>query len=368
MLACLHARVSSTARAADRREGRFLDRDDHTAWITARGQTQGTWIEFDVPEGIAVRALRWVHGARGPTDRVPLARAVRVRVSRDGAPVGAGEFVLDPARNDAQVLPIDGPAGLWRIEVLATDAPSDAGASALTVADLQLHGVPVEGANTISCESLADVGAAPRDGHFRGVFGSPVPSLDVWCTRFLGQLSARVADGGASAPSLDASATDAGADRGCAFGENAGATGGTLGIQALSAGPFVATTWVTTWTPRQPIAACRLAVQTARGWSVSEPVGHCMEDEAERMSYVTELLGARVTTPDAGPPQLEVHYFVSEGHVLYGDHDPSEDDTVGGAYLLRCGLSPNGGVRCAVPHLSVLRPNYIPLPELRDGG
>lgn len=102
--------------------GDLIDGDRGTAWNSRTGELDGAWIAFRVPAGAHVTRIAMTVGftGKGPEgDYFVMNRRIReVRVTRDGDK--PRRFVLDPASRELQSLPVDGPAGDYRIEVVAT--------------------------------------------------------------------------------------------------------------------------------------------------------------------------------------------------------------------------------------------------------
>ncbi len=100
----------------------LADDDPATAWNSRTGDLAGAWIEARVPDGARVTSIRMTAGYTKTTaagrDLFALNhRVARVRVTRDGAPVG--EFALDPEAREPQTLPVQGGAGVYRVELVA---------------------------------------------------------------------------------------------------------------------------------------------------------------------------------------------------------------------------------------------------------
>ena len=100
----------------------LADGDPATAWNSRTGDLAGAWIEARVPAGARVTSIQMTAGYTKTTatgrDLFPLNhRVARVRVTRDGVPIG--EFALDPEGRAPQTLPVQGGAGVYRVELAA---------------------------------------------------------------------------------------------------------------------------------------------------------------------------------------------------------------------------------------------------------
>ncbi len=107
-------------------EGRFsqverlVDGNPETAWNSRTGDLEGAWIAFRLPPGARLSAIELTVGFTHRTARADLFtgnhRIRRVRVTRDGEPLG--EHTLDPSSQEMQTIPVSGPRGDYRVEIL----------------------------------------------------------------------------------------------------------------------------------------------------------------------------------------------------------------------------------------------------------
>jgi serine/threonine-protein kinase len=114
--------VSSTVRNRNDLPAHLVDGSFETAWSSRSGELAGAWIAFDLPREAHVEAIQLTAGFTRVTPRRDLFRGnhrlTRVRVTRDGRELGV--FRIDPERIDLQNLPVDGPGGSFRLEVVET--------------------------------------------------------------------------------------------------------------------------------------------------------------------------------------------------------------------------------------------------------
>lgn len=112
--------VSSVYRDRASQALHLVDGDLETAWNSKTGDLVGAYIEVRVPAEAEVVALAMTPGfTKGSGDHdlfLGNHRVSRVRVSRDGTPLG--ELPLDVASRTPVRLPVGGPGGVYRIEVL----------------------------------------------------------------------------------------------------------------------------------------------------------------------------------------------------------------------------------------------------------
>lgn len=98
----------------------LVDGELETAWNSASGDLEGAWLELQVPSEANVTALDMTAGftkvSRGRDLFTGNHRVRRVRVTRDGAEVGTYE--LDTDSRELQRLPVNGPGGRYRIELI----------------------------------------------------------------------------------------------------------------------------------------------------------------------------------------------------------------------------------------------------------
>lgn len=345
-LACVDTRISSATGAEHGGFRGIVDRDDASAWVTREGETVGAWAEYEVPEGVEVGAFRLLLGEVVPAGVARVVRPRRVRVTRDGAPVG--EFDVDPRRRTAQFIPAAGGAGLWRVEVTAATSlrDTDAGAPALLISDLQPWGSAAPGLNASSCGVVPRV--SPSRASTEGVRVSPpAATLAAWCERFRADSTP---DGGSNIPGGDASVAT------CLFGAEAAVTPSAgVTLRGPRNGPILDAQWLCTRAQSEAATWCRLAVQSRFGWMVSEPLARTGAGDTTTEQWTAGLHGWRAETPDGAPSSLLVHYRETV--------TPASADTERGAndksYLLRCEVTGAGAFRCDRPHRSALRADAI---------
>ncbi len=135
--------VSSLVKNPSKSPHDLIDGSLATAWNSRTGDLVGAWLAVRVPAAAHVAALRMTIGATAPATAAgdPFTmnhRISRVRVTRDGALVR--EVDLDPEVRAPQDLPIDGPGGDYKIEVLATIAGSKPTWREVCVSELDVLG------------------------------------------------------------------------------------------------------------------------------------------------------------------------------------------------------------------------------------
>lgn len=345
-LTCVDARISS-ATGAERGGFRgVVDRDDASAWVTREGETVGAWAEYEVPEGVEVGAFRLLLGEAAPEGVSRVVRPRRVRVTRDGAPVG--EFDIDPRRRTPQFIPATGGAGLWRVEVTAATSlrDADAGAPALLISDLQPWGSASPGLNASSCGVVPQVGPSRASVEALRV-SPPAATLAAWCERFR---AGSTPDGGSNIPGGDASVAT------CVFGAEAAVTPSAgVTLRGPRNGPILDAQWLCTRAPGEAATWCRLAVQSRFGWMVSDPLARTGAGDSTAEQWTAGLHGWQAETPDGAPSRLIVHYRETVTPTSAGAEQGANDKS----YLLRCEVTGAGAFRCDRPHRSALRADAI---------
>ncbi|MCB9594308.1 MAG: discoidin domain-containing protein [Sandaracinaceae bacterium] len=109
--------VSSVYRGQGAQTPRLVDGELATAWNSRSGDLTGAWIEVRLPAAATVTSIEMTAGFTGPGAVFDgNYRVTRVRVSRDGAALG--EHALDPSSRELQTIPVSGPGGVYRIEVV----------------------------------------------------------------------------------------------------------------------------------------------------------------------------------------------------------------------------------------------------------
>lgn len=145
--------------------GDLIDGDRGTAWNSRTGELDGAWIAFRVPAGARVTRIAMTVGftGKGPEgDYFVMNRRIReVRVTRDGDK--PRRFVLAPASRELQSLPIDGPGGDYRIEVVATVPGTRKSWREICVSELQVWGSPAPGTSDERVTPPVTVGSLDPD-------------------------------------------------------------------------------------------------------------------------------------------------------------------------------------------------------------
>ena len=113
--------VSSAYRDSPRQVPRLFDGDLGTAWNSRSGDLVGAYIEVRVPSAVTVTAIEMTAGFTRTSESgedlfTGNHRVRRVRVSRDGQAIG--EHALDTDSREVTSLPVTGPGGTYRVEVL----------------------------------------------------------------------------------------------------------------------------------------------------------------------------------------------------------------------------------------------------------
>jgi len=136
-------RVSSAVANASDRPDKLVDGDLTTAWSSATGEMERTWIEVSLPADVRVDHLEMTAGFTRPGGRRDLftgnVRISRVRVLRDGTEVGS--FALDRESRELQRVPAQGAGGVWRIEMVGLIEGAQAGWREVTVSELRVMGI-----------------------------------------------------------------------------------------------------------------------------------------------------------------------------------------------------------------------------------
>lgn len=134
--------VSSAYRGQAAQLPRLVDGSLETAWNSESGDLAGAWIEVRLPAGAAVTSIAMTAGFTHRTDRADLFtgnhRVARVRVLRDGAEVGV--YALDVESRELQTLPVEGPGGVYRLEIAVTRPGTNASWREICVSELRVMG------------------------------------------------------------------------------------------------------------------------------------------------------------------------------------------------------------------------------------
>lgn len=156
-------RVSSAVANANDRPDRLVDGDLRTAWSSASGEMERTWIEVRLPADVRVDHLEMTAGYTREGGRRDLftgnVRVSRVRVLRDGTEVGS--FALDRESREMQRVPAQGPGGVWRIEMVGLLEGAQAGWREVTVSELRVMGIAgTTGLRATPAAPLVEIGPA----------------------------------------------------------------------------------------------------------------------------------------------------------------------------------------------------------------
>lgn len=141
--------VSSAYEDDEAQAERLVDGDVGTAWNSRTGDLVGAWFEVHLPSAVRVTRVRLTVGytrqrARGTDLFTGNHRVSRVRVTRDGQPVG--EYALDVANRGFQDLPVTGLGGTYRFEVAALVPGSRTDWREVCISELQVLGRAPEAA------------------------------------------------------------------------------------------------------------------------------------------------------------------------------------------------------------------------------
>lgn len=134
--------VSSVYRNQPSQAQHLVDGDLATAWNSRTDELVGAWIEARIPADATVTSIAMTPGfARtgGSTDLFTgNHRIARVRVLRDGTEVGI--YPLDVSAPVLVTVPVDGPGGVYRIEVAEVVPGSRSTWRETCVSELQILG------------------------------------------------------------------------------------------------------------------------------------------------------------------------------------------------------------------------------------
>lgn len=154
--------VSSVYRSLSSQVAALVDGNLETAWNSATGQLVGSWIDVRLPEAVTVSAIELTVGYTKVTPTSDLFtgnhRVTRVRVLRGGTEIGV--FALDPRSRELQTLPISGPGGIYRIEVLEVVPGTRANWREVCISELRVIGHSPESSSPTSVPRFA-VGTLP---------------------------------------------------------------------------------------------------------------------------------------------------------------------------------------------------------------
>lgn len=141
----------------------LVDGDLETAWNSRTGELEGAWIEARVPDDASVTSIALTAGFTRRTARADLFegnhRVARVRVLREGAELGV--FPVDPSSREIQSLPVSGPGGRYRIELVELVPGSRADWREACISELRVLG-HAPGAIAASASPTVAIGALPE--------------------------------------------------------------------------------------------------------------------------------------------------------------------------------------------------------------
>ncbi len=142
--------VSSVYRENPFQIGNLVDGRLETAWNSKSGDLVGSWVAVRLPEETTVETLLMTVGftqyktnrSGQKTKRVDLFtgnhRITKVKVQRNGKEVGV--FQLDPNTRELQAIPINGPGGVYRIEIVEVLPGSMPKWREICISELQIMG------------------------------------------------------------------------------------------------------------------------------------------------------------------------------------------------------------------------------------
>lgn len=108
--------ASSAYRDRANEIAKLFDGDVETAWNSRTGDLERPWIEVRLPDDVRVSSIELTSGfTRGDLFEQNF-RVARVRVLRDGRELGV--YPLDTGSRDLQSLPVVGPGGVYRLELV----------------------------------------------------------------------------------------------------------------------------------------------------------------------------------------------------------------------------------------------------------
>lgn len=134
--------VSSVYRDRLAQAAALVDGDLETAWNSRTGDLRGAWIEVRLPANATVTSIALTAGYTKQSGARDLFtgnhRISRVRVLRDGRDVGVYDLRTD--LRELQTLPVTGPGGVYRIEVVDVVPGSRSGWREVCVSELRILG------------------------------------------------------------------------------------------------------------------------------------------------------------------------------------------------------------------------------------
>jgi len=155
--------VSSAYRDRVSQVEQLADGDLETAWNSRTDDLVGAWIDVRIPEDASVTGIEMTVGYTKVTNERDLFvgnhRVSRVRVFRDGDEVAT--HALDVASRGLQSIPVEGPGGVYRIEVLEVTAGEREDWRETCISELRVMGRTAEAADGRRYPRFA-VGALPE--------------------------------------------------------------------------------------------------------------------------------------------------------------------------------------------------------------
>jgi hypothetical protein len=164
-----------------------------TAWNSQTGDLKDAWIAFRVPATAHVTRIRMTAGfanVHGNQDWFTMNYRIKtVRVLRLGVDGDFGRHTLDPDNRGLQDIPIDGPGGDFKIELVDLIPGTKKSWREICVSELQVWGTLP--ANTAPRHKKPEVAVGSLDASplpDRGITLDPLPaygSLDAFCKEYL---------------------------------------------------------------------------------------------------------------------------------------------------------------------------------------
>ncbi|MDH5491875.1 MAG: hypothetical protein OEY14_07970, partial [Myxococcales bacterium] len=135
--------VSTAYRDQPREVEKLFDGDLETAYNSATGSLVGTWIDVRIPDGASVTGIELTAGyTKVQHGRADLFtgnhRLESVRISRDGEALLTHS--LDPEVRTLQRVPVEGPSGTYRIEIISLRPGTNADWRETCISELRVLG------------------------------------------------------------------------------------------------------------------------------------------------------------------------------------------------------------------------------------
>ena len=115
----------------------MVDGDLSTAWNSA-ADDEHPWFEVTLPEDAELTELGMTVGYTSGQLFVRNRRITEVRILRTG--VGLARHRLDLANREIQVLPVTGPGGLYRVEIIGIEPGTEASWTEVCISELRVLG------------------------------------------------------------------------------------------------------------------------------------------------------------------------------------------------------------------------------------